>query len=245
MLKTAFLFIFGLICTQSLTANAGLKTVNCDQNGDPADTSLYYPNGKLYAIEQKPVAHSRTLFIECRDTAGKVLAEKGNGTWIKYDTDFKHIIEKGPVVNGLRDGEGHDLLDDSVKFIEIYKQGDFVSVTDPNESKYPKRVFTKVEKEPSFKYGGSAGFSLFLGNKIKYPAYDREHNIQGRVVVTFVVEKDGSLSDVKALLGPDELLKEAAVDAIKQSPLWYPGIQNGRTVRVQYTISFNFNAGNK
>jgi len=55
-----------------------------------------------------------------------------------------------------------------------------------------------------------------------------------------VVEKDGSLTDVKALRGPDETMKDAAVQAIQQSPKWVPGIQNGRPVRVQFTISFAF-----
>ena len=104
----------------------------------------------------------------------------------------------------------------------------------------PNQIFAAVEKEPSFRQGGDAGFYAFLGKAIRYPAVDKENNVQGKVIVTFVVETDGSLTSVKALRGPDESLEDEAVRAVKTSPRWFPGIQNGRPVRVQYTISFAY-----
>ena len=99
--------------------------------------------------------------------------------------------------------------------------------------------------EPSYRNGGAAGFNQFLTTAIRFPDTDVQKGTQGKVIVTFVVEKDGTLSDVKALRGPDQSIMDATVQAVKQSPPWMPGIQNGRPVRVQYTISFAFNSADK
>jgi protein TonB len=101
-------------------------------------------------------------------------------------------------------------------------------------------VFAAVEQEPEFKNGGQAGFNAYLAKAVKFPAVDRENGTSGRVIVTFVVERDGSLTDVKALRGPDQSMEDAAVAAVKSSPSWKPGVQNGQKVRVQFTISFAF-----
>jgi len=101
------------------------------------------------------------------------------------------------------------------------------------------KVYEAVEQEPSFP-GGPDAFNKFLTKTIQYPAVDRENNVTGKVYVTFVVEKDGSLTDIKALRGPSETEKDEAIRGLKKSPKWKPGIQNGRPVRVQYTIPVNF-----
>jgi len=104
----------------------------------------------------------------------------------------------------------------------------------------PNQIFAAVEQEPHFKNGGAAGFNAYLAKAVKFPAVDRENGTSGKVLVTFVVEKDGSLTDVKATRGPDQSMMDAAVQAVQQSPRWVPGVQNGRPVRVQFTISFAF-----
>ena len=93
-------------------------------------------------------------------------------------------------------------------------------------------VFTAVETEPQFP-GGVTAFYDFLGKNIRYPAKDREGKVQGRVIVTFIVETDGSLSNIKALRGPSESINAESVRAISLSPNWAPGLQNGKPVRVQ------------
>jgi protein TonB len=101
------------------------------------------------------------------------------------------------------------------------------------------KVYEAVEQEPTFP-GGPDAFNKFLSNTIKYPAVDRENNVTGKVYVSFVVEKDGSLTDIKAIRGPSETEKDEAIRGLKKSPKWKPGIQNGRPVRVLYTIPVNF-----
>ncbi len=100
-------------------------------------------------------------------------------------------------------------------------------------------VYTVVEKQPKF-VGGKEKFMKYLGSNIKYPAIDRENNLQGRVVVQFVVEKDGSITNVKALRSPSTAMSNEALRVIKASPKWIPGVQGGRPVRAQYTVPVNF-----
>jgi TonB family protein len=100
-------------------------------------------------------------------------------------------------------------------------------------------VFTAVEVEPIPK-GGMERFYEFLGKNIKYPKADRDNSIQGRVIAQFIVEKDGSLSNIKIMRAPSPTLGEEAVRVLNLAPNWTPGVQNGRPVRVQYTIPINF-----
>jgi protein TonB len=105
-------------------------------------------------------------------------------------------------------------------------------------------VFTAVEVEPT-PIGGMEKFYTFLGNKIKYPNAAKEDNTQGRVVLTFVVERDGSLTDIKAIKDPGNGLGDEAIRVLKLAPHWNPGIQNGKKVRVQYTIPVMFSLGDQ
>jgi len=103
----------------------------------------------------------------------------------------------------------------------------------------PNKIFTSVEQVPEFP-GGLDAFNKYLSNHIKYPAVARENNTQGRAIVTFVCERDGSLTDVKCVRDPGDGCGDEAVRVIKSSPKWKPGIQNGRPVRVQYSVPVSF-----
>lgn len=108
--------------------------------------------------------------------------------------------------------------------------GDKVTEADPNQ------VFSAVEVEPKF----NGDFGGYLSKNIHYPAVDKENNVQGKVFVQFVVERDGSLTDIKVLRSPSETLGDEAVRVLKNSPHWKPGIQNGKPVRVMYTVPISF-----
>ncbi len=103
-------------------------------------------------------------------------------------------------------------------------------------------IFRAVEVSPAFP-GGEAAFGKFLQAHIKYPELARQNGISGKVFLQFVVEIDGSLTDIKAVKNPGSGLGEEAIRVLKTSPRWNPGIQNGRHVRVQYTIPVNFAMG--
>jgi len=101
------------------------------------------------------------------------------------------------------------------------------------------KIFTSVEKTPEFP-GGLDAFYQFLGKNIRYPAAAREHKVQGRVIISFIVEKDGSLSDVHVVRGIGSGADEESVRVLKLSPKWEPGLQNSKPVRVQYSVPISF-----
>lgn len=102
--------------------------------------------------------------------------------------------------------------------------------------------FVSIEKQPSFQGEpqGGAKFNKYLSGAIRYPSMAQENNVQGKVFVSFIVEKDGSLTDITVVRGPGSGLNEEAVRVIKSSPRWTPGIQNGKPVRVKFTLTVNF-----
>ena len=101
------------------------------------------------------------------------------------------------------------------------------------------RIFTEVEQAPEFQ-GGIDKFYKFLGQNIKYPAVAKEKKVEGKVLVSFIVEKDGSLSNIKVLKEPGSGCGNEALRVMKLSPKWKPGVQNGHKVRVQYTLPITF-----
>lgn len=108
-----------------------------------------------------------------------------------------------------------------------------------NQETPEKRVFDVVEKMPEFP-GGSAGLMKWLSDNVKYPAKAEEGGIQGRVVCTFVIERDGSVTDVRVARSIDPLLDNEAVRVLSKMPKWNPGTQGGKPVRVKYTVPVTF-----
>jgi periplasmic protein TonB len=103
----------------------------------------------------------------------------------------------------------------------------------------PNKIFTAVEENPTFP-GGEDAFNKYLSKNIHYPAVARENGTQGKVFLSFVVEKDGSLTDIKVVRGIGGGCDDEAVRVLKNSPHWTPGVQNGKHVRVAYTIPVTF-----
>ncbi len=101
------------------------------------------------------------------------------------------------------------------------------------------QVFTATEKMPEFP-GGQAALMNWIGQHIKYPAMALENNVQGRVVVKFVVKKDGSVGNVAVVRGKDPDLDKEAVRVVKSLPAFTPGTMNGKPVAVWYTLPINF-----
>jgi len=102
-----------------------------------------------------------------------------------------------------------------------------------------EKVFDVVEQMPSFPGGPQALFE-YLSNNIHYPDAAKENGIQGRVIVTLVVERDGSPTGVTVVRSVDPSLDKEAIRVIRNMPRWNPGKQNGSTVRVKYMIPVTF-----
>ena len=104
-------------------------------------------------------------------------------------------------------------------------------------------VFATVEKQPEYP-GGMAELMKFLSSNIQYPTACKKKGIQGKVVVQFVVDTDGSITDVQVIRKVDPRLDEEAIRVIKAMPKWIPGMNGGKNVRVRFTLPVNFNLKN-
>ena len=107
-----------------------------------------------------------------------------------------------------------------------------------------EQIFYKVETMPSFMGGDISTFRNWVQSKVKYPQLAQENNISGRVLLMFVVEKDGTLTNIEVLQTPDSSLSEEAIRVLKTSPKWTPGKQRNQSVRVKYTLPIDFRIQN-
>ena len=101
------------------------------------------------------------------------------------------------------------------------------------------KVYEKVEVMPEFP-GGNQAMMDFVATNVKYPKEAMDKNISGRVMVQFVVEKDGSISDIKVAKGIGGGCDEEAVRVVKAMPKWKPGKEKGKPVRVGFMMPFAF-----
>ena len=92
---------------------------------------------------------------------------------------------------------------------------------------------------PSFP-GGQKALMEFMGKNIKYPTVSQETGVQGKVIVQFVVDKDGSIINPTVVRSIDPYLDKEALRVIKSMPKWKPGMQRGKAVRVKYTVPVTF-----
>ncbi len=104
------------------------------------------------------------------------------------------------------------------------------------------RIFDVVEENAQFP-GGDEACMKWLHDHIKYPSICQEQGVQGRVIVAFVVNKDGSIVDVKVLRSPDQHLSDEAVRVVKQMPKWKPARQGNRSVRSRFNLPVMFRLG--
>ena len=125
-----------------------------------------------------------------------------------------------------------DLNDESQK-------NDAPVVPEDEEEEEEKTIFTVVESAPSFP-GGDEALYKYLAENIKYPQLARDNGFQGKVYLTFVVERDGSITDIKVLRDIGGGCGAEATRVVKSMPKWTPGKQRGKAVRVQFNLPVNF-----
>ena len=102
-----------------------------------------------------------------------------------------------------------------------------------------EQIFQIVEEAASFP-GGIGECKKWLGKNIKYPTISQENGVQGRVIVQFVINRDGSIVDAKVVRGVDPYLDKEALRVVNQMPKWSPGKQRGKAVRCQFTLPVQF-----
>ena len=130
-------------------------------------------------------------------------------------------------------------VEDNAEFVEITDDVPVV-VEEPEEE---EQIFQVVEDDPQFP-GGIQELMKYLQKNIKYPSICQEQGIQGRVIVQFVVEKDGSIADVQVIKAVNPYLDKEAVRVVSTMPKWSPGKQRGKPVRVRFTLPVTFRLNN-
>lgn len=161
---------------------------------------------------------------------------------IKKDSEVKEEdeikldeVQKSDKAVGAFTVEGNDEVGGAV----LKAKEDIDAPEPPKHVVEETKIFTVVEQMPMYP-GGDAALMGYLRDNIKYPTVAAENGVQGRVVVGFVVERDGSITDVNILRGVDPSLDREAMRVVKSMPRWNPGKQNGSAVRVKYQVPVSF-----
>ena len=144
-----------------------------------------------------------------------------------------------------------DIIDDNIKvdndIISLddsddmgFEIQDYIEESVEEEVEEEAIPFQLVEKKPSFNGGDANEFSKWVNERLNYPEIAKENGVQGRVMLQFTVNADGSVSNVKVLRGVDPSLDKEAVRVVSSSPKWTPGKQRDRNVKVTYTFPVIF-----
>ncbi len=218
-------------------AKVAIENAMPKQTVNTADIEL----SKLAQKKEAKVERKEPVKVEMEKVVEKVKSSvKFTAPEIKKDDEVKpedeiksqDDLSKTNTAIGTFDVKGNDEAEG-----EVLKAKEVVVDEKPKEEE--TKVFDVVEQMPSFP-GGDAELMKYLNTHIKYPVVAEENGIQGRVIATFVVERDGSISDVKVVKSVDPSLDKEAIRVLKGMPKWIPGKQNGSAVRVKYTVPVTF-----
>jgi protein TonB len=151
------------------------------------------------------------------------------------------VIEQLTVVEDdveIEEVEVQSMEDDNNTTVEVMN---LEAETGPSEEEEAEgnQIFTIVEQQPEFP-GGETALLKYLSEHIKYPAFAQENGIQGRVTLSFTVEKDGSIANIEVMRSPADELSKEAVRVVSSMPKWKPGKQRGKPVRVKYVLPVVF-----
>lgn len=142
----------------------------------------------------------------------------------RFEISFGHIEENGEFVWSTIKAS-----DDAIAVLR------YVELAADEEQPY-----IKVQQMPTFQGGDLNSYRNWFQSQLQYPAEAKEKGIKGRVIFSFVVEKDGSVSEFKVLNTPDKIFSAEVRRVFKLTPKWEPGKQNGNAVRVKYTVPITF-----
>jgi antitoxin component YwqK of YwqJK toxin-antitoxin module len=202
---------------------------------------LFYPNGTIYCCLKHLLANSKvyneTLDWECYDPSGKMICKAGNGKWIVYDNEYKYIKFEGQVVNGYMEGEwrGSITKPDTIKYIYKYKKGSVLSSI--GYDRKGNTYLFKKEIEPATYRSGQLTFVEVLRSHIKLPRdTNGEKASIDTVHISFVVEKDGHISEFKISDKVNPRLKEAVLAGLEKCNNWSSAKIYGVPLRTQIVI---------
>ena len=193
---------------------------------------LYSPRETEEVVIEQAVAVVEEEMVEITRQDQKP-PEPPKRTEIKVITDVLNIVTNDEKIT--TDVDFAEFAED----VEIIQQ-----VAVEEETVEDDQPFVKVEQMPSFQGGDLMTFRNWVMQKVKYPQIAQENNITGRVLLMFVIERDGSLTNIQVLQTPDSSLSDEAIRVLKSSPKWTPGKQRNQAVRVKYTLPIDFRIQN-
>ena len=151
-------------------------------------------------------------------------------------TDLIDIVEDDTMIDEELEIQDAEDQSENTEIQDVTDFGDY-----DGEDTGEAEIFVVVEDMPQFP-GGNV--QRWIYKNVKYPILAQENGIQGKVFIQFVIEKDGSITDVKVMRGVDASLDKEAIRVVKSMPKWKPGKQRGKPVRVSYTLPINFQLSN-
>jgi len=203
---------------------------------------FFYPNGQLYAVKKwfyNNAIYNSEMNWECYDENGNKICENGNGSWLIYDDDFSNIVFSGEVKKGLMNGEwqGYDILEDTIKYTCKYNGGALTSGLG-YDKKGTAHQFKKFIVSTTYNRGGLFVFLDDLNRHLVLPkdAKGKKINIDS-AYISFVIEKDGRLSELKLIGNTNDQLQTALDDAVKKCGEWLPIMYYGIPYRSFFVTS--------
>lgn len=160
---------------------------------------------------------------------------------VKNEVMSQEAQQEDNTARGVVTQEGSD---DADKFQAVKEQVVVVEEHKPEPKPEPEKIFVAVEQPAEFK-GGQAALMKWLSNNIRYPEAAQQNNVQGRVIVKFVVEKDGSIGSPTIVKGVDRDLDQEALRVVRKMPKWQPGKNNGQPVRSYFNLPVTFRLQNQ
>jgi TonB family protein len=235
-----------LVVARTFYPNGKAKEKISYRNGVPFGNAIsFYQNGKIrmnYIFPDPSKFRNnmpfRFLIVNYLDSLGNFQVKNMKGVcdcpdfFQGYD-----IIERGKIVNGLRDSIWSGYQNDTLLFQESYTMGEFLGgINYSNGSEYH---YTDFEEQPRFK-GGTEALYKYVRNTLTYPLYARRMGAEGQVLVQFVIGKDGSVTDIEVMKGVAKDIDKEAVRIVSSMPNWIPGTQRGAPIKVQFVLPINF-----
>jgi TonB family protein len=206
----------------------------------------YYMNGTLqmtgtYRTLEPPVKDG--VFEYYNENGKKTSKAEFKNDTLENDQVMYHPNERpyhiSRYVKGKKNGQSRTFYDDGHMKREEYFKDDVFESGLCYTKQGDDTTFYPFEEMPKFP-GGEDSLLFFIKKNLNYPKKARENALQGRTYVSFVVSKTGDVEDVKVLRSSDPLLDEAAMEIVRSMPKWKPGRQDGKEVRVQYSLPISF-----
>jgi TonB family protein len=214
------------------------------------DVRSWYPDGKSQSIEfflaeKASGSVGNSVLVDYWDSLGNQMIIKGTGFCkcvFNILSNSKKILEEGKLIEGTRDSVWIGYHNNGLKYFEeIYSKGELQSGQSFDKS--GNQYFYKSVEEMAVLGETFNNFYEHVGKTLQYPKEARRKRIQGKVFVEFVIDRDGSVTNVKAIRGIGHGCDEEAIKAVKSSPPWSPGRQRGQPVRQRMVLPIDFKIG--